>query len=550
MAGVKFNKKEFESKVGKLTEEMKEKISMLGTHFEGESKDGKEIELEILPNRPDLFSLHGFARAFSAFLGKKTGLVEYKVNKPEKDYEVVVASSVLDVRPYTACAIIKDMKFSDEKIKEVIDIQEKLHATLGRNRRKIAIGIYPLEKITLPIRFEARKPEEIRFVPLESKEEMNGRQILSKHPAGREYASLLNGCEKFPVFVDAAGEILSMPPVINSHKTGKVTDATKDLFIECSGFDINILKKTLNILATMFSDMGGKICQMKIEHKKGNFITPELEPEKMKLNPENVNKLLGIQLKDSEIKSCLEKMGHNYDAKTKTAEVPAWRTDILHEHDLMEDIAIAHGYENFAPEIPNISSAGEESRIEVQKRKIAEVLAGMNMLEVSSYHLTTSDDQFKKVSQKKEGLIEIKNSKTDYNLLRNNLLHCALRILGDNVDSEYPHRIFELGKIFKKDEKSETGITETERLCVALADSQTGFTEIKQTLDYLMKMLGKTCKIEPVSSPFFIEGRCGKVLVDGKEGGHIGEISAQIINHLKIKMPVAAFEIDIERLVG
>src|SRR3989344_2894213 len=166
MATIKFNKKLFEKEIGKLDEEMQERIIMFGTHLEGISED--ELELEITPNRPDLLSYQGFKRSFLAFLGKKTGLKEYKLKKPEKDYKVIIDSSVKNIRPYTACAIVRNLKLDNDKIKELIDIQEKLHTTLGRKRKKLAIGVYPLEKIKLPIKFEAKKPEDIKFIPLEA----------------------------------------------------------------------------------------------------------------------------------------------------------------------------------------------------------------------------------------------------------------------------------------------------------------------------------------------------------------------------------------------
>jgi len=543
MAGIKFSRKEFE-KHFKLTEELKEQISLFGTHFE--SADNETVELEITPNRPDLYSLQGFIRAFLAFTGKKKGLKEYKINRPEKDYEVRIDDSVLEVRPYTACAIIKNLKFDDEKIKEIIDIQEKIHTTLGRNRKKIAIGIYPLEKIKLPIKFEARKPEDIKFIPLEAGREMNGRQILSGHPTGRDYAHLLEGKTKFPIFVDANNEILSMPPIINSHKTGKITENTKEIFIECSGFDLEILKKTLNILVTMFADMGGDIYQMKVKHKK-EYITPDLSSEKIKLSIEHANKLLGLNLNEKQVKELLEKMGYDYNGGI--VKIPAWRTDILHEVDIIEDIAIAYGYENFVPEIPNISFAGEEAKVEVIKRKIANILSGLNMLETSSLHLTTEDDQFKKIGLKeKGGMITVENSKTEYSLLRNNLLHSNLKILSENTGEEYPQRIFELGRVFEKDNKEESGIKESEKLCICITDSQANFTDIKQIFDYLARMTDKEYKLEEAENIFFIKGRCARIIVNKKEIGYLGEISPQILENLKIKMPVCGLEIDIEQL--
>src|SRR3989344_3399624 len=237
MANITIPRKEFEKEI-KLTKVVEEKISLFGTPLEKINEE--EIEVEIFPNRPDLLSTHGFLRGFKAFLGKEQGLKKYAINPPEKDYKVKISPSVKNIRPFTACAIVKNLRFDDEKIKEIIELQEKLHSTVGRNRKKIAIGIYPLEKITLPIKYEARKPKEIKFIPLEAQKEMDG----------------------LPIFVDAKNKILSMPPIINSHETGKVTHETKDVFVECSGFDFQILKKTLNIIITTLAEMSGKIYQM------------------------------------------------------------------------------------------------------------------------------------------------------------------------------------------------------------------------------------------------------------------------------------------------
>ena len=544
MANVKFPRKEFEKYV-KLTPKMQEQIHMFGTPLESLTKD--EIEIEIFPNRPDLLSMHGYLRAFLGFLGKKKGLKQYKINKPEKDYQITIDKSVLEVRPYTACAIIKNIKFTDDKIKEVIDIQEKIHNTFGRNRKKIAIGIYPLEKIKLPIKYLAEDPNKIKFVPLEANKEMTGKQILSQLSTGRDYAHLLRDKKEYPIFTDANNEILSMPPIINSHKTGKISEKTKDIFIECSGFDINSLKKTLNILVTMFADLGGEIYQMNIKHPKTNYTTPDLTPEKAKLDTNHVNKLLGIKLDDKQIKNNLEKMGYNYNKGN--VEIPAWRTDILHEHDIIEDVAIAYGYDNFTPEIPEVATIGQENPIEISKRKISQILQGLNMLETSSYHLTTKDSQFKKTNKKPENIIEIEDSKTEYNIIRQDLIHYALKILSENNDAEYPQQIFELGRIFSLDKKAETGIKESENLCVSIASPTTNFTEIKQILDYLMRMLDKEYRIENSENSYFIDGRCGKIIVNKKEIGFIGEINPNILSNLKIKMPISSFEINIDELL-
>jgi len=372
---------------------------------------------------------------------------------------------------------------------------------------------------------------------LESDREMTGLQILQKHPKGREYADLLAGKSKFPVFIDANNDILSMPPIINSQATGKVTEETKDIFVECSGFDFNSLNKCLNIIVTNFAEMGGKIYQMELLYKNKE-ITPNLSPEKMKINTKNVNSLLGLELNEKEIKKLLEEMGHNYNKGV--VETAPWRTDILHEVDLIEDVAIAYGYENFVPEIPEITTIGKEDKKEIIKRKIGEILSGLNLLEVSNYHLTSKRDQFKKMLMPEEGFVEVEESKTEYTILRKDLTHYLLKILSENVDSEYPQRIFEIGRVFNPNE--------TENL--ALATTPSNFTEVRQILEYLSRMLNIKLEIsEPEKVPnYFIDGRTAEIKFNNKLIGFLGEIHPKILKNWKIKMPVSVFEINLEEI--
>ena len=184
MPTVKFNKKTLLELLGrKLSDqELVNRISFLGTGVDG--IDENEIQVEIFPNRPDLLSEQGLARALKSFLGIKTGFKQYTVKK--SNIKVIIDKSVKNIRPFTACAVVKNLKLSDEKIKEIIQIQEKLHITYGRDRKKAAIGIYPLEHIRPPIYYKALAPEEIRFKPLDLNKDLTGSQILAIHPTGRE----------------------------------------------------------------------------------------------------------------------------------------------------------------------------------------------------------------------------------------------------------------------------------------------------------------------------------------------------------------------------
>ncbi|MCK5321237.1 phenylalanine--tRNA ligase subunit beta [Candidatus Pacearchaeota archaeon] len=558
------NKKELEKKVGKITKVLEDKITMMGTPVEEVTED--ELSVEIFPNRPDLLSLGNLARAINQFSGGGK-IANFKINKPEKDYVVTIDSSVKAVRPYTVCAIVKGLRFTNEKIKEMIDIQEKLHNSIGRKRKKLAIGIYPLNKISLPIRFIAKKPGEIKFLPLEARQEMTGTQILRGHPAGREYAHLLDGKEVFPIFIDANNKILSMPPIINSAETGRIDEKTREVFIECSGHNLAYLKKCMNIILATIDDMGGKIYEMNIkDSKEGNFVSPDMSCEELNFEIKNIEKTLGIKLGEKEIKNYLGRMGIGYENRARNsvpsklgnrfpsssgkgksiALIPAYRTDILHWVDLTEEIAIAYGYENFKPEIPDISTIAFEDPVGKTKRIIGNILAGLGFLEASSFHLVTKKN-IKKMHFDYNNFIEVEDSKTGRDVLRMDMLTNLLQVLSENSDAGYPQKIFEMGQVFLRSdlENSGTGVDEVERLAMVLINEKANFTELKQAIDYLFKMLGKEYTLENVENSNYILGRCGKVIVDGKDVGFIGEVAPRVLKNWKIKMPTVAMEIDL-----
>ena len=295
MPTVTLNREQVENLIEKKLdlETLKDRISMIGTDLDNITND--EIIVEIFPNRPDMLSEQGFSRALSSFIGEKTGLREYKAKS--SDYKIIIDSSVEKVRPFTACAVIKNLNLTEDNIKSIIQLQEKLHTSFGRNRKKAAIGIYPLEKIKFPIKYLALPPNKINFIPLDYSENMNGSQILAKTSTGRDFAHLLENEPLYPIFQDANKEILSMPPIINSETTGKITTSTKDVFVECSGFDLKILKKALNIVITSLADINGEIYKKKLKYKKPET-TPNLSPEK---SSEFCNKFTSIQVVSSRL---------------------------------------------------------------------------------------------------------------------------------------------------------------------------------------------------------------------------------------------------------
>ncbi len=542
MPTVTLNKTVFEKLVGKKLplEQLKDRISMLGTDLE--KIEGDEIQVEIFPNRPDLLSESGFARAFSSFIGVKTGLREYTVKK--SGYKVIVDKSVT-MRPYTACAIVKNLTFTDERIREIMQAQEKLVTTHGRNRKKSAYGIYPVEPIHFPIQYIAKDPTTVEFRPLGFDRVVKASEVSELHPKGIAYKALTQDWKKYPFFIDAQNQVMCMLPFTNSHDTGKVDVSTKDVFVECTGMDWNNVSGALNMLTTMLADMGGEIYSIDVVYPDKIRTTPDLTPKKMKLYGKYINQRLGLELTEKEFKTYLERMGHRYEKGTVL--IPAYRADILHQVDLVEDIAIAYGYENFEEIIPNVATIGEENHLEKFSTRLREILIGHGLVEVKNYHLTTTEALNEKMNKQNRG-IRLKNALGDYNTLRDRLLPCLLKNLAENQHNEYPQNIFEIGRIFEPDTAQETGIKETEHLAIALCHEKADFTEMRQILDAVISSLGLGFTVKESQRPSFIEGRIGEVFVDQQKIGLIGEIHPQVLTNWGLQVPVVALELDLEVL--
>jgi phenylalanyl-tRNA synthetase beta chain len=167
--------------------------------------------------------------------------------------------------------------------------------------------------------------------------------------------------DRYPMLYDKEG-VISFPPIINSERT-KVTDQTKNLFIDVTGEDDKTVNQVLNILVCNIAERGGRIFSLKVSNRK----TPDLEPAKMTIGIEAVDRLLGLGLNESQIEEILKRK--RYGAKKIKGgkveiEVPPYRSDILHIVDIIEDIAIGYGYNNIQPILPKIASIGKQSDME------------------------------------------------------------------------------------------------------------------------------------------------------------------------------------------
>ena len=129
------------------------------------------------------------------------------------------------------------------------------------------MGTHDYDKVQGPITYEARAPKDIVFRALKQTEELDAAQlfeVLKKDQKLKKYLHIIEDKPKFPVFYDAKGTVLSLPPIINSDTT-KISIETKNVLIEMTGTDLHKLEVCLAVLAGQFSQHSQGASQFTIE---------------------------------------------------------------------------------------------------------------------------------------------------------------------------------------------------------------------------------------------------------------------------------------------
>jgi phenylalanyl-tRNA synthetase beta chain len=396
---------------------------------------------------------------------------------------------------------------------------------------------------------------------------MSPKQILERHQKGKEYGHLIHGSD-FPILIDAADNVLSMPPVINSAWTGKVTEQTKNVFVEVTGWDERIVSLALNVVVTALADRGGKIESVTIKSGK-SIVTPDLGSSSMAVDTDQIRKFLGLQLSDAEIVKLLERA--RYDAKPKDEKLvciwPGYRADVMHVRDIIEDAGILFGYNEMQPDIPRLHTPGGQTAFEEFCVQLKELGIGLGFQEIMTFILTNKENLFKKMESAVLPIAEIANPvSANWSAMRSWLTPSVLEFLAKNMHVEYPHRVFEVGDCVVLDERAETRTRTLRQICMAATDTKVGYQDLASVLDALLRNLGIvyklqscSCKVEsripPAQEkqgfslcPHYIDGRATEIIAGENSIGTIGEIHPQVLNNWGLGKPVTALELSVDAL--
>jgi phenylalanyl-tRNA synthetase beta chain len=508
--------------------------------------------------RADLWSVEGLSRALRGYLNHTKGIKQYSVGKPA--VEVNVNPKLYNIRPFICCSIIKDIHLSDSVIKGIMHLQDKLDQTNGRSRQKTSIGIYNLDLIKPPIEYTAVEPSDVSFVPLGFTEKMGLDEILEKHPKGIEYGQIIKKNPLYPMLFDSEGKVLSFPPIINSNDLGKITEESRNLLVEVTGTLHKTVLNTLNLVTLALIDRGGKAYSATVHYPEKSaytekdVVTPNFENKRFALSVADTNRLLGLDLSVKQIFELLLTAGLEVEKAVGdclTVLVPCYRVDVMHQVDIIEDVAIAYGYNNIEPKWRDLPTTGRAKPSQRYIDVARELMVGLGYQETLNTTLTNHETLFKKMNVAPAKIIELSNPKiVTMTCLRNWLLPSIMEFLSINQSVEFPQKIFELGKVTLFDETKETKTRDEDWLAAVTTHPNANFSEIKSALDSFMANFGVEWQIKETVHPSFIEGRAGRVMVNGAEVGIVGEINPLVLEQWKLENPAAAFEVNFQKILS
>lgn len=543
----------------KSDDELLSDLFELGLEFEGETEDGL-LQLEFEADRLDRLSVEGVARSLRYQYGDDRGVYVPQTNDP--DWTIEVDSSVPDERPYVTGAVIRGLDIDQQGLDSLIQLQEKLHATMGRGRAKGAIGIHDLTMLKgqhrmdgadNSITYRGVDPDGESFVPLDSNAELTPREVLTKHPTGETYAPLVSDYERYPAIYDDIG-LFSFPPVINGRRTEVDTDS-RELFVEMTGTEQWTIDRMCNIICYALDARGATIERVRVEYPDRELVRPDFEVDTKTVSHDRIEHALGVAFEEREVIDLAERSGLDADivegeSTAYDVSIPPYRTDVLHPVDVIDDIGRAYGFNNLEPQYPDVSTVGGRHERSRHERAVRDTLVGLGFEDLLNFHLISTTENFDRMGLSSDddafGAAEpatiAEPYSRAYGIVRTWALPSLVMVLENNTHRSYPQDLAEIGLAAHVDSGVNTNVTEERHVAGVLARTDASYEDAKKRVKALARAFDVELETPATEHPSFIDGRTASVVLDGERAGVIGELHPEVLVEHGLEVPVVGFE--------
>ncbi|MGC8557373.1 MAG: phenylalanine--tRNA ligase subunit beta [Nitrososphaeria archaeon] len=503
-------------------------LPYLGLDIEDFQQD--YIKVEYSPNRPDYSTDLGIVRGLKGLFGDELGI---KIRK-FLDGKVIINedNKVKKIRPYIAGFSALNLVLNEDSIKQIISMQEDLHHGIGRERKKVAIGFHDFSVITPPITYTV-VDSNFSFIPLNGTHMMTVYDILKETEQGRKYGYLLTTTD-YPALIDSNGTVLSLPPIINGNAT-KISESTKNIFVDITGTDYEAVKLSASIIAETLWDMGASIIRGIVYEGGQGHLYPDTSSKEIMIEKQKVNQMLGINLSDDDLILSLLKcrLEPQIEGDYLKTTIPHYRGDILHPVDIVEEVMLGYGLFKIKPDSGFYFKEGSKLKDSTITSVIRSVLVGLGFNEVVNPILTSEALLIKNMKRDARVYTVSFSKSIEHNMIRDLLLPGCIKVISSNQQEPSPHRFFEIGEIvLMKDVPHQI-----KKLCFIEESQNTTMTTAKSYVEAINKLVFRY-KLNYINSDKPYSLRAATVMFEDKIVGEIGEVHPEVLERFKIKNPV------------
>ncbi|NVJ88174.1 MAG: phenylalanine--tRNA ligase subunit beta [Flavobacteriaceae bacterium] len=536
------------------------------------------FEIGLTPNRSDAMSHFGVARDLRAGLLQKE-IQKELISPSVSDFHVDERTLRIDVEVEDKdlapryCGI----SITDVTVKDSPEwIQNRLKAIgLTPKNNIVDITNYVLHELGQPLHaFDAQK---IKGNKIKVKTLKEGTKFTTLDEVERELSS------EDIMICDADSNPLCIGGVFGGLNSG-VTENTSSIFLESAYFNPVSIRKTakrhgLNTDASFRFERGIDIntteyalkrAALLIEEYAGGKLASDVSdfyPEKMEdfqvfLSYENAFRLIGQEIPKDTIKNILASLEIKINSETEGGlglTIPTYRTDVLREADIIEEILRVYGFNNieFSNKL-NTSITFNKDNSTVVENSVANHLSSLGFNETMANSLTKPEYlKFSEVLNEDYNVNMLNPLSNDLGVMRQSLLFSGLESVAYNINRKNTSlKFYEFGKTYHKysDKYQEdkhlsvfvTGNRTKDSWLEASRSSE--FFYLKGVISTLLERLGiKNLKTTPTKSDIFNEGvsfSLGKIkLVD------FGTIKKSILKEFGIKQEVLYADFNWENLL-
>lgn len=530
--------------------------------------DDDVVEFEITSNRPDCFSIVGLAREAAATFKKPFKYPEITVKEEgglntSDMISVEIKNSELCPR-YIARAV-KNVKIGPSPqwlrhrltasgirpINNIVDITNYVMLELGQPMHAFDIDTIDDRKIIVR---NAEDGEKIVTLDGIERELDSSMLVISDCNKAVAVAGVMGG-ENSKITENASAILFESanfngPNVrITAKKLGLRTDASGKYE---KGLDPNLSLDAVNRAVQLVEILG---CGEVIEGIVDCYPNKK-EKSKLKYSPDNINKLLGINISSEEMIEIFKLI--EVDANGNEAIIPTFRPDLESEADLAEEIARFYGYDNIKTTLAaGTPTVGKKNKKQIIEDIIRNIMTANGLSEAMTFSFESArvfDKLGLNKDDKKRITVTISNPLgEDFSVMRTTSINGMLNSLSINYNRRNSSAyLFELAKVYIPESIPLEKLPYEKNVLSIGMYGNTDFFELKGIIEELFDALSLSDKTEYISettTSYMHPGRCAKIIVEDKTIGIIGQIHPNTAKAYNIGTDVYICELDIDALI-